>query len=54
MTNLTYDAVAVVPIPADDVPAWVEDDQLSIYIHVFLASLTTYDASESPITSLFT
>lgn len=34
-------------IPADQVPAWVQGNQVSMYLGVVLATLVVYDAGES-------
>ena len=46
MTNLTQDTI--ISIPGDDVPSWVEVDQVAIYASVVLVTMVTYDASEFP------
>ena len=44
MANFTQDTM--IPIPADEVPSWVESDQVGVYTGVVLATMVTYDASE--------
>ena len=46
MANFTQDTV--VPLPADEVPAWVKANQVGTYTQLVLATMVTYDASEFP------
>ena len=45
MANLSQDTV--IPVPVDEVPSWVMNDQIGVYFNVVLATIVTYDAGES-------
>jgi hypothetical protein len=45
MSDHTRDVVS--PIPASEVPEWIEGDRTMIFTGVVLATVVTYDASES-------
>ena len=47
MANFTQDIV--VPLPADEAPSWVQNNQVGVYTGVVLATLVTYDAGELPM-----